>query len=256
LSPVIADDGTSLYNVQWNINNMGLSNSSIALISGGTGYSNSNTGLTTLTISAPDLSGGTQAYASANVDNGIIQSVYLTNTGSGYLNTPTITIVDANTTPGTGGSIVATSEYSSSGGNALARYVTKKNTLADSSESADLRLFFTAYRPSGSNIYVFYRIQNKNDSQTFENGAWQLMTYVNNTGNAFSTNRNDTMEFEAAPGLGGVANNQLSYTSTTGTVYTTFNQFAIKIVLSTNDNTSVPYLTDIRALALPAGTGI
>jgi hypothetical protein len=256
LSPVIADDGTSLYNVQWNINNMGLSNSSIALISGGTGYSNSNTGLTTLTISAPDLSGGTQAYASANVDNGIIQSVFLTNTGSGYLNTPTITIVDANTTPGTGGSIVATSEYSSSGGNSLARYVTKKNTLADSSESADLRLFFTAYRPSGSNIYVFYRIQNKNDSQTFENGAWQLMTYVNNTGNAFSTNRNDTMEFEAAPGLGGVANNQLSYTSTTGTVYTTFNQFAIKIVLSTNDNTSVPYLTDIRALALPAGTGI
>jgi len=27
-------------------------------------------------------------------------------------------------------------------------------------------------------------------------------------------------------------------------------------VLATNDNTTVPFLTDIRALALPPGTGI
>jgi hypothetical protein len=256
LSPMISDDGTSLYNIQWSVNNLGLSNSSIALISGGSGYSNNTSGNTTISISAPDLSGGTQAYASANVDGGVIQSVWITNPGSGYLATPTINVVDANTTPGTGASVTAVSEYSPAGGNALARYVTKKNTLADSSESADIRLFFTAYRPTGSNIYVFYRVQNKNDSQTFENGSWQLMTYVNNTGNGYSTSRTDTMEFEAAPGTNGIANGQISYTSTTGTVYTTFNQFAIKIVLTTNDNTSVPFLTDIRALALPSGTGI
>ena len=256
LSPIISDDGTSLYNIQWNINNLGLSNSSIALISGGTSYSNNTTGNVTVSISAPDVSGGSQAYATANVANGVVQSVTLTNAGSGYLATPTINIVDANTTPGSGAIITATSEYSSSGGNAMARYVTKKNTLVDSAESADVRVFFTAYRPTGSNIYVFYRIQNKNDSQTFENGSWQLMTYVNNTGNGYSTSRGDTMEFEVAPGINGVANGQISYTSTTGTVYTTFNQFALKIVLTTNDNTSVPFLTDIRALALPSGTGI
>jgi hypothetical protein len=81
------------------------------------------------------------------------------------------------------------------------------------------------------------------------------MTYVNNSG-GFSAGRGNTMEFEAAPGINGVANNQLSYTSTTGTTYTSFNQFAIKVVLTTTDNTTVPYLTDIRVLALPSGTGI
>jgi hypothetical protein len=98
-------------------------------------------------------------------------------------------------------------------------------------------------------------VQNRNDSQTFENGAWQLLTYVNNSG-GFSTSRGNTIEFEAAPGINGVANNQLTYTSTTGTTYTSFNQFAIKVVLTTADNTTVPYLTDIRVLALPSGTGL
>jgi hypothetical protein len=256
LSPIISDDGTSLYNIQWNINNLGLSNSSIALINGGTGYSNNISGNTTVSISAPDIAGGTQAYASANVDGGVIQSVWITTPGSGYLTTPTITVSDANTTPGINASVSAVSEYSPSGGNALARYVTKKTTLSASNDSQDLRVFFTAYRPAGTNIYVFYRVQNRDDSQTFENGTWQLATYVNNTGNGFSTSRDDTLEFEVAPGVNGVADDQISYTSTTGTTYTSYNQFAIKIVFVTSDKTNVPFLTDIRALALPSGTGI
>ena len=257
LSPILSDDGTSVFSVQWNINNLGLSNSSIALISGGTGYSNNTSGNVTISISAPDVSGGSQAYASANVANGVIQDVWITNPGSGYLNTPTVTVTDANTTPGTGASLTAVSEYSPSGGNAFAKYITKKTTLSSGNDSADMRVFFTAYRPAGTNIYVFYRVQNRDDTQIFENAPWQLMTFVNNTGNGYSTNRSNTLEFEAAPGVSGIANNQLSYVSaSTGTVYTTFNQFAIKIVLVTNDNTKVPFLTDIRALALPSGTGI
>jgi hypothetical protein len=48
----------------------------------------------------------------------------------------------------------------------------------------------------------------------------------------------------------------LSYTSTTGITYDSFIQFAVKVVLTTNDTTKIPYLTDIRAIALPDGTGI
>jgi hypothetical protein len=253
VSPIISDDGTSLYNVKWNINNLGLSNTAIALTSGGTGY-NANT--ISVTASAPDISGGSQAYLTANVANGVIQNIYVTTPGSGYLATPTITITDPTTRSGnSNAAVTVVSEYSPAGGNALARYVTKKNTLSAVNDSQDLRVYFTAYRPAGTNIYVFYRVQNRNDSQTFENGNWQLMTYVNNTG-GFSTSRNNPLEFEAAPGINGIANNSLSYTSTTGTTYTSFNQFAIKVVMTTADNTTVPFLTNIRVLALPSGTGL
>ena len=84
------------------------------------------------------------------------------------------------------------------------------------------------------------------------------MTTLQNP-NTYSKSRTDLYEYEAAPGIfaSNQANNSISYTSSsTGQTYTSFIQFAIKIVLTTNDNTNVPFLTDIRALALPAGTGI
>jgi hypothetical protein len=41
-----------------------------------------------------------------------------------------------------------------------------------------------------------------------------------------------------------------------GQTYNDFIQFAIKLVMATNDTTKVPVIEDIRALALPPGTGI
>ena len=44
----------------------------------------------------------------------------------------------------------------------------------------------------------------------------------------------------------------ISYTNIAGTSFTSFNKFAIKIVLTTTDKTAVPFLNDMRAIALPA----
>ena len=63
------------------------------------------------------------------------------------------------------------------------------------------------------------------------------------------------IEFECAPGSNNQADNHISYTNN-GQTYTSFNQFAIKVVLASNDRTQVPFLSDIRALALPSGTGL
>ena len=103
-----------------------MSNTLITLVSGGSNY-NANT--TSVTISTPTGTSSSPAYASANIVGGIVQSVYLTSNGSGYITTPTITITDANTTPGTGASAVFTGETSKSGGPATAKYVTKKVIL-------------------------------------------------------------------------------------------------------------------------------
>ena len=256
VSPIISDDGVSLYTVRYLINNMELSNSVIGITASGNAY---NMGTTTVTVSAPDLDTGVQATAGVTADaNGAITSCYIITPGSGYITTPTITVTDSTRTGANSNTTIAVyGETSSKGGNSWTKYFTKKVVLTPSNDSGDLRVFYTAYKPTGTNIFVYYKILNRNDTQNFEDGSWQLMTTLW-APNVFSNSRDNLLEFEAAPGVYGStqANNNISYTSTTGQTYTEFSQFAIKIVLATNDNTVVPYLTNLRALALPSGTNI
>jgi len=253
VSPIISDDGVSLYSIRYQINNMGIGNNVISLINSGNGYSSLTS--SNITVSAPDVGSNTATLGLTANANGAITSVYVTNPGSGYLTTPTVTVTGANGVPAV---ITVTGETSPRGGNAIAKYFTKKVVLSPGNDSGDLRVFFTAYRPIGTNIYVYYKILSAQDTQPFEYGNWQLMTTLNGGLNSYSTSRTNLIEFECAPGVytSGIANNNISYLSTNGQTYNTFIQFAIKVVLATNDNTTVPFLTDIRALALPPGTGI
>jgi hypothetical protein len=250
VSPVISDDGISLYNIKYNITNMSLSNNDISVLSGGTGYSS---GTCAITISAPTGTGGTQASATANVVGGIIEDIYILNGGSGYVTTPTITITGANT--GTATAEVS-GETSSKGGNGWARYITKKVVLTPENDSEDLRVYYTAYKPLGSDINVYCKVLNRNDTENFNDQNWILLTNVGNKSSAYSLNRQSLYEYVAAPGSSGIADNSLTYTSTSGQSFNSFSQFAIKVVLSTKDTTKVPVLHDIRVLALPSGTGV
>jgi hypothetical protein len=249
VSPMISDDGLGVYTIGWNINNLELSNNIITVANGGSGY---NVNTTSVTITSAN-GYGTSATATANVVAGVIKNIYITNGGSGYATTPTITVSDANTSPGSGAIITVAGETSASGGNGSARYITKKVILDQGFDSGDLRVYFTAYRPVNTNIYVYYKILSRNDTQTFDSGKWQLMTLINNTNSLYSPTRDSTYEFVAAPGANGVAQDYVSYISNvSGQTYNDFSQFAIKVVLATSDKTSVPFLTDLRAIALPS----
>jgi len=248
VSPIISDAGTSAYTIKWNINNCELSNSVITLVSGGSGY---NVQTTSISIDLPTGKNGTTAFIGANITNGIVQSVYLTSPGSGYIETPKIYIVDANNTPGTGATVKVTGETSSFGGNALAKYVTKKVVLDAGFDSGDLNIYLTAYRPVNTDILVYYKILNRSDTQRFDDGSWQLMNKIKNSDSSYSQTRGDLIEYTFAPGTGGVDQGFVTYTSTNGQTYTTFSQFAIKVVLTTTDHTYTPFLTNLRAIALP-----
>ena len=252
VSPIISDDGVTLYNVKYIINNMGIGNNVVSITDGGLGYNVANT---QVIVSNPDIGSDPAIFGITANSSGTITDVYTVYPGSGYITTPTISLYDPNATiPAV---VTIHGETSSSGGNSVAKYFTKKVVLTPANDSGDLRVFYTAYKPIGTNIFVYYKILNRNDSQQFEDGNWKLMTQVGNQ-TAYSTSRSDLIEFECAPGVygSGQADNFISYTSTNGTKYTIFSQFAIKVVMATNDNTNVPFLTDIRALALPSGTGI
>ena len=257
VSPVIADDGVSIYAVKNMINNMAISNTNVTVTSGNVaGVTAVYTSAPAVTISAPTGFGGAQATATANIyplgsGNYYVDKINITNQGSGYITTPSITIA-ANS-----GSVSATAkvagETSSSGGNGWARYITKKVVLTPENDSADLRVYYTAYKPVGSSILVYYKILSRNDTEKFEDQNWQLMTEINAGSNSYSLNREDLREFVSAPGSAGTPDNYVTYTSTSGITYSNFSQFAIKIVLATSDSTRTPVIHDLRVLALPSG---
>lgn len=249
ISPMISTDGLSLFTTQWKINNLGLTQNQININKSGAGYGISDA---SATISSPDIAGGIQATASVIVTANTISSVHITNAGSGYLNTPTITISGANTTPAV---VTMLSEFSPTGGNALCKYLTKKVTLASGNDSQDLRVFYSAYRPVGTNIYVFYKLRANGDPSNFDDNGWKLMTNIGTNMNVTSLSRTDVYEFESAPGTNNQADNIISYVGADGVTRNSFIDFSIKVVMTTNDNTKVPYLTNIRAVALPSGTG-
>jgi hypothetical protein len=252
VSPVISDDGVTVYNIRYNINNMGIGNTVINLTDGGLGYNVSNT---QIIVSDPDLGSDVAVFGLTANANGAITSVYTVYPGSGYTTTPTISLYDPDATANA--VVTISGETSPDGGNSYAKYFTKKVILTPANDSGDLRVFYTVYKPYGTNIFVYYKILNRNDTQPFEDGNWHLMTQVGNQ-NVYSTSRDNLIEFECAPGIygSGQADNFISYTSKNGTTYTIFSQFAIKVVMATSDNTNIPFLSDIRALALPSGTGI
>jgi len=100
---------------------------------------------------------------------------------------------------------------------------------------------------------VYYKILNENDTAQLNDQNWILMTNIGEKSSSFSLSRDDPREYVSAPGQFGVANNQVSYTSTSGSTYTSFNQFAIKLVLQTSDTARTPIVHDLRVLALPSG---
>lgn len=83
-APPLPPPGECCYRLMWEERFVdlveGMSITSIDLISGGEGYSGSQT----LTVSAPEIAGGTQATVSITVVDGHITAVALTNPGSGY----------------------------------------------------------------------------------------------------------------------------------------------------------------------------
>ena len=253
VSPMISDDGLSVYTIRWNINNLELTNSMISVANTGGGYN-----VNTLSVTVTSANGyGSGAVAVANVSaQGNITSIFITSGGSGYATTPTITISDPTTrlTGNANAVITIAGETSKSGGNGVAKYITKKVVLDQGFDSGDLRVYFTAYRPVNTNIYVYYKILSRTDTQLFDDGNWQLMTLINSGDSKFSQNRSNLYEYVAAPGSNGIAQDFVSYISTVnGQTYNRFSQFAIKVVLTTSDKTAVPFLTDIRAIALPIG---
>ena len=136
-------------------------------------------------------------------------------------------------------------ETNAAGGNATARYITRRVTLKDGFDAADLNIHLTANRQAGTNIYCYYKVLSQFDADTFDNRPWVLMGETTNTNSVSASDDEDNyLELEFTPTTA-----TTSYTSSSVT-YGTFKTFAIKIVMTSADTTKVPLIKDFRAIAL------
>ena len=147
-------------------------------------------------------------------------------------------------------------------GNANARYISKRVTLADGQEAEDLKVFVSAYKPAGADIDVYARIQNPEDGEDFRDKQYTKLTQIT-TSNTVSSiiNREDFIELEygfpsinatsQSAFLNGSNSNIVRYSNSSNAYFDTFKQFSIKIVLRTSNGSHIiPRVRDLRAIAL------
>ena len=148
---------------------------------------------------------------------------------------------------------VSTNETGKSGGDANARYITKRVTLTENQTAEDLKVFITAYKPSQTEIRVYYKILNAIDPDDFDDKSYVEMTQNSKSGiNSVKDKLDDFIEYEytiASANKTG-PDGEVTYTNAAGATFTGFNTFALKIVMTSSTDVVVPQIRDMRAIAL------
>lgn len=144
-------------------------------------------------------------------------------------------------------------------GSALSKYISKKVELADGLDATDVRTFLTTYRPPGTDIKVYVKVQSSTDSRRFADVEWTELLPRSEL-NAFSSSadRFDYREIEyqldttaKTAGQGAWSNNGIiRYIDPTGGIHNSYKYFSVKIVMLSNGHNVVPRIADMRTLAL------
>jgi len=248
VSPVVFVKRQNLGTLTTIINNMGISGYRVSITEPGANQTTQNTSITF----AANTGSGANATAVIKIEpikTGKIAGLKFDSYGQNYYDdvTCTVTSSDANVTPA---KIIVDSETGKAGGPALSRYLSKTVTLAPEFDAGDLRVYLTAVKPPEANIQVYYKVRNRYDADPIAEKKWVRMEQKVGTIN-YSTSLNP-IELEFRPSM---SSNNIVYSTNTAT-FDTFTQFKIKIVMASSDTvlTKIPYIYDMRAIALPADT--
>lgn len=130
------------------------------------------------------------------------------------------------------------------------KYISKTIELAEDLDAEDFNVFVTGYRPFGTDIKVYIRVQNASDSSNFDSNEWIELEKTSGA-NIFSSksNLNDFREFTYGIPAANKDNGVVTYTNENGS-FDGFRKFAIKIELLSENIGNVPRLLDYRGIAL------
>jgi hypothetical protein len=134
--------------------------------------------------------------------------------------------------------------------NTSVRYLSRTVELAEGFDAEDFKMYLTGYRPEGTNIKTYIKIQNTADPVSFETADWielemtQGIAMFSSTSNTFDF-REYVYEIPSSNKVNGV----VTYTNGSGT-FEGYKRFAVKIVLLSENNYRVPRVADYRGIAL------
>lgn len=138
-------------------------------------------------------------------------------------------------------------------GATTSKYVSKTVVLEETFDAADLRVYVTAYRPYGSNIAVYAKIQSTDDPLDILQNSWIKLNKISKE-NVFSSNMSVPHELvyefdKAIISAGSSGFDIVKYSNDVG-AFEGFRKFKIRIdLLSDGVNTS-PIVFDYRGIAL------
>ncbi len=176
-----------------------------------------------------------------------------------------IALVITNNLISSNAEIGSSEDFVSGGGISKSRYITRTVALADGQDAEDLRVYLSAYKPVGSDVHVYYKILNAEDSDAFGDSRWIPM--VRDTGEGFtaetryssSENRDDIFEMTyktsdfnntSLSGANTTNSNIIEYRNSRKARFIGFKYFAVKIVLTNDTSANPPRVRELRAIAL------
>jgi hypothetical protein len=156
-------------------------------------------------------------------------------------------------------------EFVKFGGDSKSRYISRTVVLADGQDAEDLRVYLTAYKPSGSDVQVFYKVLHREDSDSLHDSRWIKME--RNVDQGFSSaakyssaqNKDDFFEMvfdvpaytnTARSGANTANLNIIEYRNTSRARFVGFKYFTVKIILLNANSSNPPRVKDLRAMAL------
>lgn len=229
VAPLIDLTRNSVIAIANQVNNFGLISSDFEIFDEGASYTNDTT------VSASG-GGGSGAALSPIISGGKIVGIQVDQPGEGYESEVTITVTD---TTGTGAQVFYRRfETGNYGGNALARYLTRRVKLADEFVTNFIKVTADIYKPAGTSVVAYVKCLAQEDPAAFDARPWQKLNQV--SGFKISSRPDEFVETVWTP-VGG----SLSYVDG-GNTYPASKTFAVKFVLLSNDTTKVPLLRDPR----------
>jgi hypothetical protein len=155
-----------------------------------------------------------------------------------------------------------TGENETDGGQLFNKYISKIITLADFQDAEDMNVFLTAYRPPSTDVKVWIKLLNGEDSDPMAQIKWIEMekTYGGDVTYSSIANKNDFKEYKyVLPATSLDADGIFTYLNSANVPFKSFKSFQIKIgLLGCLDNGTgalgnsaiVPRVADLRTIAL------
>jgi hypothetical protein len=250
ISPLIDTQGMAMIAVGNYINNADLTNEDFLVIDGGAGFDPAAPPSTTngnLNITG---GGGAGVVAQAIVEtDGTISGINVLSGGAGYVETATCTVTASGgqTAP----TIVMGGETNARGGNAIARYITRRVTLQSGFDSDKVEVLLNAYRPRDTRIEVYYKVVSNADGTDFDDRPYVRMEQSEASQSIFSVTEKDIRELRwicPQNTLDQDLRRNTTYQDDNGVTYTTYNTIAIKICFFSSSTQKVPFASDLRIL--------